>query len=139
MIVAVTGSRKYRNKIVLYRTLDKAHIQHGFDGVIHGDAWGADDLADQWCRERGVQPIALDALWDYWRSLGKLRIAGPVRNRVISLLKPRYLFAFPGGIGTWNCVQQCALNFIEIVDCDGARWNDKLRAEGIATGGLIPQ
>lgn len=129
MIVAAAGSRKYMKGRTLFKTMDRMRAELNFDGVIHGACSGVDSLVDQWCEQNGVQPIACRALWNYWRAAGRVRIAGPRRNLIIARLKPRYLFAFPGGAGTWDCVKQCHLAFVQILDCDGAEWNERLRAE----------
>lgn len=65
--------------------------------IIHGGARGADTLADQWGKAHGVQPVRLDAMWDYHGN----RAAGPKRNQaMLDIMKPEYVVAFPGSTGT---------------------------------------
>jgi hypothetical protein len=54
---------------------DWLHAEHQFTLLIHGDARGADWLAGEWAKERGVE-VACPA---DWRRRG--RGAGPIHNR----------------------------------------------------------
>ena len=63
------------------------------------DASGADQLAGQWAKSRGISVKAYPA---DWKNLG--RIAGPIRNKKMLDEKPDLLVAFPGGKGTANMV-----------------------------------
>jgi hypothetical protein len=122
IVAAVTGSRNWPDGSVVFEELDLKHAQFEIGILIHGGANGVDYYADQWCRERGVQPAQCDALWNYWRAQGKMRVAGIRRNWAMTLLRPQVLFAFPGGTGTANMVNQCRAIGVEIVPCAGALW-----------------
>jgi hypothetical protein len=122
IVAAVTGSRGYKSSETVFEELDLKHAEFEIGILVHGGAAGVDLLADAWCRARGVQPAQCDALWDYWRKQGRMRVAGIRRNWAMTLLKPRVLFAFPGGNGTANMVKQCRAIGIEIVPCGGALW-----------------
>src|SRR5882672_7939224 len=70
--------------------------------IIHGDAPGADQLADQWAVVNWVQVERYPA---DWKRLG--RAAGPLRNqRMLAEGKPDLVVAFPGGAGTSNMKRQ---------------------------------
>lgn len=48
--------------------------------IISGGARGVDTVAIKYAKYVGIQPIQMDALWDYYKRVGHLRHAGPVRN-----------------------------------------------------------
>lgn len=75
MKILVTGGRDYSNKDKLYAALDAVKKKTGISFVIQGGAKGADSIAKQWCKERGVHCIEVEALWDAYR-----KAAGPRRN-----------------------------------------------------------
>lgn len=77
--------------------------------LIHGGAKGADMLADQWAKSRGIHRARVDALWDIY---GKA--AGYRRNAAMLLLQPEYCVAFPGGSGTAMMVKLCKDNNVEV-------------------------
>ena len=64
MIVLVTGGRDYKNQRELFGVLDKIHAERKFTFLVHGDARGADIMAHRWAKRNGVQPVAMEALWD---------------------------------------------------------------------------
>lgn len=72
---------------------------------------GADSLAGQWARERGVQEVACPANWDKYG-----RRAGALRNRAMADLGPDKVIAFPGGIGT-NMMVEMAEEYGIPVEC----------------------
>lgn len=101
MIVLVTGGRDYKDWRTLVRVLDRLHREHGFTFLVHGDANGADQMAHRWAKLRGVQPVAMEALWDFEGDA-----AGTKRNRrMYDFAKPRLIVAFPGGRGTANMMK----------------------------------
>jgi hypothetical protein len=112
MRVLVTGGRDYEDWIVLRSTLIAFKADRGIDLVIHGGCTsGADRMAADWCAQRGIPCARVDA---HWKTLG--RKAGPMRNGwMVKLLAPDVVLAFPGGVGTANCVQQAEDAGIEIV------------------------
>lgn len=48
--------------------------------IITGGATGVDTVAYNFARYYGIQPIRMEALWDYYRKDGKRNPAGPIRN-----------------------------------------------------------
>jgi hypothetical protein len=112
MIVLVTGGREYRNTKRLFAVLDRFHAERQFTFLIHGDAAGADHMAHRWCKRRGVQPVAMEALWDTDGNS-----AGSRRNkRMLDFAKPDLCIAFPGGRGTANMMRLCHEAGVELID-----------------------
>lgn len=106
MRVLVCGGREFDDQKLMHGLLDK--LKPIIDCVIHGNAWGADSLASQWAASRGVEQEAYPA---DWRSHGMA--AGPIRNRQMLVEgKPDIVFAFPGGRGTDNMIQQALASHV---------------------------
>ncbi|ATI15672.1 hypothetical protein [Bordetella phage vB_BbrM_PHB04] len=95
MKLLVCGGRDYADREAVFAALDRVHAKRPVTLLIHGAARGADSLADDWARARGVprDPHPAD-----WATHG--RRAGPLRNRKMLELKPDGVVAFPGGRGT---------------------------------------
>lgn len=111
MTIAVTGGRSYANHRAVFAALDVLHSQRPITKLVHGDAFGADRIAEGWARQKGITVIAYPA---DWKRHGKS--AGPRRNgHMLRETRPKLLLAFPGGPGTANCVQQAEQLKIEIV------------------------
>lgn len=107
MRVLVYGGRDYADKALIERTLDAALRKHPGLVVISGGAreWcaagklfvGADWLAMEWARDRGVWCYQLGANWSEGCN------AGPKRNgRMLAEGSPQAAIEFPGGAGTKN-------------------------------------
>lgn len=95
-VVLVCGGRDYDDKDRLYAVMDDLLAKTGEIGIlVHGDANGADRLADMWAVERGINVARVPALWG---THGKG--AGPIRNKAMLALHPDEVVAFPGGNGT---------------------------------------
>ncbi len=75
-MIAVIGSRNFRNEAFLNEVLEKA-FKDG-DSLISGGAKGADSLAEAWCRARGI-PVQI--ILPDWQKHG--RAAGFIRNEAI--------------------------------------------------------
>lgn len=96
MRVLVCGGRDFGDAPWLFRTLDDFNLKSRFSLLMHGAAKGADSLADNWARSRGVPVESYPADW-----LLHGRSAGPIRNRQMMLVgRPELVIAFPGGKGT---------------------------------------
>jgi hypothetical protein len=109
MRVLICGGRDFRDGAMLSDALvpyrGKAKV------VIHGDATGADRLADKWGKIWGalVLPFPAD-----WTTHG--RAAGPIRNQqMIDEGKPDIVIAFPGGRGTADMVRRAEKAGIEVI------------------------
>lgn len=111
LVVLVTGGRDYNDYQVVDRALSAMRPE--LDTVIHGDCrTGLDRVAGDWCRQNGVHAIAVPALWDYYRKLGRGKVAqaGPIRNDVLVELARRLdvyrVLVFPGNAGTRDCANR---------------------------------
>ena len=81
-------------------TLALIHEKRGITVLIHGDAQGADTVADCWCRFREIAVLPFLA---NWKKFGNA--AGPIRNKqMLDEGKPDGIVAFPGGNGTADMV-----------------------------------
>ena len=76
--VAVVGSRSFDDRELLERVLDHLLNHLRIRQIVSGGARGADALAEQWARERG---IPCRVYLPDWQKHG--RAAGPIRNRKI--------------------------------------------------------
>jgi hypothetical protein len=104
MKVLVCGGRDFNNREFVNRVLSEQHRIVAFTHLIHGACSGADTLANEWALANGVQPVACEALWKHYRGQGKVKAAGPIRNRRMLELDPHLVIAFPGGGGTQGMV-----------------------------------
>jgi hypothetical protein len=113
--VCVTGGRDFALASILNKVLDELHKVHKFTLLIHGAARGADTLADEWAKARGIerQPFPAD-----WMGDGP-KLAGPIRNsRMIAVGKPQLVVAFPGASGTHDCVSKAVRAGIDVFEVE---------------------
>ena len=112
MKVCVTGGRDYSDKATVFRVLNELHAATPIWMVIHGDATGADSLADSWARQNEIIRVCVPAKW----KTGTRGLAeGPARNRRMILeFEPDLLVAFPGGKGTKDCAAYAEHEGIEV-------------------------
>ncbi|MBH0113234.1 DUF2493 domain-containing protein [Novosphingobium sp. YJ-S2-02] len=113
--VLVTGGRAFADRVAVFRTLDALQP---IECVIHGDATGADALAREWARVRGVPDEAYAADWENLEGVPASRrrinrrtrryynvTAGFERNqRMLDHAQPTHVIAFAGGRGTNDMV-----------------------------------
>lgn len=101
-VVLVCGGRDFNDKDMVWRELDKLHAERSITRIVHGDAKGADKLASDWARSRGVGQGRFPA---DWKNLG--RSAGPLRNaEMLAKSKPDLCLAFPGRRGTADMMRR---------------------------------
>jgi hypothetical protein len=94
----VSGGREFDDREYLYAELDRLQVEHQFSVIIEGEAKGADSLAGEWARHRG---IALEPFPAKWEEEG--RHAALIRNeRMLVEGKPDLVVAFPGKRGTYH-------------------------------------
>ncbi|WP_422028075.1 DUF2493 domain-containing protein [Roseovarius sp.] len=111
MRVLVCGGRNYSDAAFLEAGLNVVHDTHNVTRVIHGAASGADRLAGEWAKGRGIPQIACPAAWDKYG-----RAAGPMRNQyMIDVHKPDLLVAFPGGKGTADMIAKARKAGVRVV------------------------
>jgi hypothetical protein len=101
LTIVVTGGRDYSDRGAVFAALDSVHAKSGIARLVHGGARGADTLAGDWAKARG---IPCDVYPADWSRDGKR--AGPIRNRsMLGTALPDGVVAFPGGSGTADCVK----------------------------------
>lgn len=103
----VCGGRTYGDRARVWAVLDTLRPSC----VIHGDARGADRLADEWAKTCGIPAYVFPADWERHG-----RMAGPIRNaRMLRDGKPTVVIAFPGGRGTANMISQARLAGVKVI------------------------
>lgn len=115
MIVLVCGGRDYRDRRRVFDYLDTVHeLLSPITLVRHGDARGADTLADQWAAARGIARDPHPANW--YPAPGRLdRSAGFSRNADMAALPTDLCVAFPGGNGTADMIRRATAAGIDVV------------------------
>lgn len=102
MRVLVCGGRNYRDRNAVFAKLNSVHAHEPITLIIHGDADGADRLADTWACANDVAVLVMRARWAEHG-----RAAGPIRNQLmLDDGKPDRVVAFPGGAGTADMVRR---------------------------------
>jgi len=101
--VIVTGGRGFFDRKKLYDALDYIALSTGrIDLIAEGGARGADRLAQDYAREKGIVNVTYHADWE---KFGKG--AGHKRNQyMIDSNLDAYLVAMPGGKGTEDCIRR---------------------------------
>ena len=88
MRVLVCGGRDFDDVGLMISVLDRLHTEKSFTVLIHGNARGADRIADAWAWRRGVPREPYGLPQGEWDEFGKK--AGPLRNqRMLEEGKPR--------------------------------------------------
>jgi hypothetical protein len=117
-VALVTGGRDFNDRDTLFREMDRLHAQRPITLVVHGDAKGADRLADQWAKSRRVPVKPYPAAWDDLSAPGARVLtrgdgtrynanAGTDRNDLmLERERPDVVVAFPGGGGTADMVRK---------------------------------
>lgn len=120
MRVLVTGGRDYADRDTVWRELDAIHTKSKITMLIHGDARGADRLADEWAREqqkrvKSSRDPEIRCCPADWKRYGPS--AGPIRNgEMLAQHRPELVVAFPGGRGTANMVKQAREAGVKVVE-----------------------
>ncbi len=110
MRVLVCGGRDYSDWAAVHGVLDGLHRKHTITALIHGNAKGADALADDWAAGK-VETLTFTPAWE---EHGKA--AGPLRNqKMLDEGKPDMVVAFPRGRGTADMVSRAEKAGIRIV------------------------
>jgi len=110
--VLVCGGRDFDDRALADRILD-THVPQGAV-IIHGNARGADSLADEWATDVGLTVIACPADWN---KDGKA--AGPIRNsQMLAMMNPErdFVIAFPGGAGTADMVKKAKSKKFKVIE-----------------------
>lgn len=112
MRVVVTGGRKYDAQSVVWGALTAVDDEFGIDLLGHGACHlgGADILAENWAKYYQVPYLGIPAKWrKYGRSAGMKR-----NGRMLDLIKPELVLAFPGGTGTLGCIKEAEKRKIKV-------------------------
>lgn len=97
MKIIVCGGRYYRDSLTFCEALNKLK---DLQLIIHGDASGADTMANHYALARGIAQVKCPANWSQYG-----HAAGPIRNKSMLIdHKPDLVVAFPGGRGTANMI-----------------------------------
>ena len=110
MKVLVCGGRDFHHYWLVDQILTMVEERNTITTIIHGDARGADALADKWGREykKEILPFPAD-----WEKHGKA--AGPIRNSEMLLqARPDIVVAFPGGSGTADMIKKSIKAGVEV-------------------------
>lgn len=122
--ILVCGGRDFNDRAVVISALDSLVMARGWITrkddfgnflpsvvIIHGDARGADRIADDWAVNNWCDIESYPADWE---TDGKA--AGPIRNqRMIDEGTPDLVVAFPGGRGTADMVRRAERAGIEVI------------------------
>jgi hypothetical protein len=107
--------RVERQRFMLRELLDSVNAERRFSLVIHGGATGADRLAGEWARSRGIEVLVFRVSSEEWKSIGKK--AGPLRNaRMISEGHPDLAIGFPGSDGTADMLRRVRDHHIPLIE-----------------------
>lgn len=122
--VIVTGSRVWPSRQVICNVLAELKPEL----VIHGNARGADQFADEWARANERDFHGFSARWGAGKGLlrGYNPAAGHIRNgRMLDAYPGTLVLAFPYGIakGTRDCIRQALElgHIVRVYDLKG-RW-----------------
>lgn len=110
MRVIICGGRDYQDRRRVYSVLDEMHARTPITALIHGNARGADSLANDWAAGK-VKTLTFNPLWE---EHGKS--AGPKRNqKMLDEGKPDLVVAFPGGRGTADMIARAEAAAVKVV------------------------
>lgn len=110
-VVLVCGGRDYEDHRRVKMLLDSLRPA----AIVHGCARGADTIASQYARTRGIPEIRVPAHWDFYGTP-----AGSKRNGwMLQFVKVNLVLAFPGGDGTENMIKFARLAGVETLEVEG--------------------
>ena len=96
----------------MFSVLDDLHGTRTIGLLVHGNAPGADEIAEKWAKKNQVMYLGVPAPW---KLLGNR--AGPIRNSyMLKKAKPDVVIAFPGGRGTQDMYGKAKRSGIAIMD-----------------------
>lgn len=117
MKILCTGGRDYWDSSKVYETLDHYLLENPNLKIVVGCAHGLDEMVRAWCDLTLDCPdVDYEVFHARWKELGKK--AGHVRNAEMIATKPDLVIAFPGGIGTANCVRQAKKAGIPVIEVE---------------------
>lgn len=124
MRVLVCGGRNFRNVAFIWLKLDRIHAETPITALIHGGGGpkprlghpliGADWIAGEWAKSKGLRPYVSRVTNDDWAKHGPA--AGPIRNAHMLTWKPDVVIAFEGGTGTADMVAQARAAGVRVIE-----------------------
>lgn len=140
MRLLVCGSRDWTNRDYLFGVLDGIHASQEVSVVIEGEQRGADSMAREWAKGRGIKVLPFPAEWDKHRPVDPSRKnpAGAIRNKaMLEHGRPELVVAFwqDNSPGTRNMVLIAALASVEVLVFTGP----KASAEGGPEPSRLPR
>lgn len=113
--VIVCGGRDFSDRSLLHKTLDRIHLETPIGHLWHGNASGADTLADWWAKQ--LRTIAVHPVPAQWSKFG--RAAGPKRNEAMLGNEIDLVIAFPGGRGTADMIRRAQKRGVRVIKVGG--------------------
>lgn len=109
-VLLVCGGRDYNNYERMKTILD--HLAP--NAIVHGCAKGADQMAGNYARARGIPEIRVPANWDFYE-----KPAGVFRNDwMLKFVKVTKVVAFPGGKGTADMVRKAKFEGFDVLEIE---------------------
>lgn len=109
----ICGGRNFDDRNLFDAVMDELVRDMGCpETIIHGNASGADMMADVWAKRMAIRRERFPA---QWYKYGKA--AGPIRNQeMIDQGSPHLVIAFPGGNGTADMVRRAKKAGIPVIE-----------------------
>lgn len=108
----ICGGRKFDDQEMFNYAMGQLLAMKGCPSkIVHGDARGADAMADAWGHQMALTVVAMPADWEMYGNG-----AGPMRNQRMLGLKPALVIAFPGGKGTADMVRRAREAGIDVAE-----------------------
>lgn len=109
----VCGGRDFDDDVMFQSAMsDLVRLRGMPAAIVHGDARGADRMAQEWAVRHALIVYAVPADWS-----AHGRAAGHIRNQVmLDKHKPALVVAFPGGRGTADMVRRARDAGIDVVE-----------------------
>lgn len=109
MVALFCGSRGWVDVDTIRADIDALPVG---SVIIEGGARGADRIARQCARDRGLHVATVEAYWDLFG-----RSAGVLRNQAMRALRPEVAYAYPlGGPGTRDMLRGCRREGVPVVE-----------------------
>ncbi len=94
LTVVVVGGRELRSQRSVWQALDRAHRHKSIAVLVHGGTPGAEELAADWARDKGIRVIACPADWARDQETAALKR----HKRMIEEFDPDGVIILPGAV-----------------------------------------
>jgi len=123
MNVIVCGGRDYRDRDAAFRALDAFAAVHPIWLLVHGGARGADSIAGEWAKARGIRVKEMPADWNaHGRKAGPLRNVDMLDGLLRSDAPSVAVLAFKGGRGTAHMTGIAARAGVRVFKAINGEW-----------------